>query len=207
MHRDLTSYNILIDFGRPWATKIADFNLSRTLADHAPIPNSGNPNSPGWQAPEMLAGRDYGTAADVYSFGVVLWELLTLRQPWRDETEGRAALYFIMSEVIAGNRLALPAPADVAPPLPEAADVIALAEACWRQDPGARPTMAAVASRLREIIASVKARRRAEQQQRRLGGGGGGGGALAGGSLAGGSSAASSLAPAGPSSSSAAAAE
>lgn len=165
VHRDLTSYNILLDFGRPWRVLLCDFNLSRYLGQDAAIPNSGNPNSPGWQSPEMLAGLTYGTAADVFSFGVVVWEMLTLRQPWRDETEGRAALYVIMSEVIGGGRLALPRAEDVSPPFPEAADVIALAEACWRHDPASRPSMAAVASRLRAIIERVKARRREERER------------------------------------------
>jgi len=146
----------------------------------------------------MLAGKTYGKAADVFSFGVVLWELITLKQPWRcveggwgaqrwrfcalshaippphpnpkpnpqtpnpktthhrDETEGRAALYFIMSEVIGGNRLSMPPPDAIHPPLPEIDDVIALAEACWHQQPQCRPSMAAVAGRLREIINGIK---------------------------------------------------
>lgn len=44
---------------------------------------AGNPNSPGWQSPEMLAGQPYGKAADVFSFGVVLWEVMTRKEPWR----------------------------------------------------------------------------------------------------------------------------
>lgn len=85
IHRDLTSYNLLLDFGKPWAVKVCDFNLSRMVAQHAQLTNSGNPNSPGWQSPEMLAGQPYGRAADVYSFGVVLWEIITLKEPWRCE--------------------------------------------------------------------------------------------------------------------------
>jgi serine/threonine protein kinase len=63
--------------------KVCDFNLSRMVAQQQQLTNSGNPNSPGWQSPEMLAGQPYGKAADVFSFGVVLWEVLTLKEPWR----------------------------------------------------------------------------------------------------------------------------
>jgi hypothetical protein len=115
--------------------------------------------------------------------------------PRRDEVEGREPLYFILSEVLSGNRLALPEPSEVTPPLPEAADVLELARACWRQDPGARPTMDAVASRLRGIINAIKVRRRAEQALRA--GGGSGSGSGAGGGPGGGSAASSMSAASG----------
>lgn len=50
--------------------KVCDFNLSRMVAQQQQLTNSGNPNSPGWQSPEMLAGQPYGKASDVFSFGV-----------------------------------------------------------------------------------------------------------------------------------------
>lgn len=62
--------------------KVCDFNLSRMVAQQQQLTNSGNPNSPGWQSPEMLSGQPYGKAADVFSFGVVLWETITLKEPW-----------------------------------------------------------------------------------------------------------------------------
>lgn len=62
---------------------MCDFNLSRMVAQQQQLANSGNPNSPGWQSPEMLSGSPYGKPADVFSFGVVLWEVMTLKEPWR----------------------------------------------------------------------------------------------------------------------------
>lgn len=44
--------------------KVCDFNLSRMIAQQQQLVNSGNPNSPGWQSPEMLSGAPYGKAAD-----------------------------------------------------------------------------------------------------------------------------------------------
>ncbi len=37
--------------------QVCDFNLSRMIMDGRLLINSGNPNSPGWQAPEMLSGE------------------------------------------------------------------------------------------------------------------------------------------------------
>jgi hypothetical protein len=41
---------------------VCDFNLSRMVSDNNTLINSGNPNSPGWQSPEMLAGGATGAA-------------------------------------------------------------------------------------------------------------------------------------------------
>jgi serine/threonine protein kinase len=129
-----------------------------------PLAPGGAINSPAWQAPEVLEGRPYGSAADVFSFGVIVWETLTLREPWRDEAAASRApaLFVVINEVVAGNRLPFP-PLDggfPGPPLPELGEVVALARACWRQDPAQRPTMAEVGARLRDVIASVRDRRR-----------------------------------------------
>lgn len=57
---------------------MADFNLSRSVIEHAGILNA-ELNSVEWAAPEKLAGKAYGREADVYSFGVCLWSLVTLQ--------------------------------------------------------------------------------------------------------------------------------
>lgn len=38
---------------------------------------------PEWMAPEFLRGEPSNEKSDVYSFGVILWELLSMKQPWR----------------------------------------------------------------------------------------------------------------------------
>jgi serine/threonine protein kinase len=63
--------------------QVCDFNLSRMIAQQQQLANSGQPNSPGWQSPEMLAGTPYGKSADVFSLGVVMFEVMTLKEPWR----------------------------------------------------------------------------------------------------------------------------
>lgn len=154
---------------------MCDFNLSRMVANDSQLTNSGNPNSPGWQSPEMLSGQPYSKEADVFSFGVVLWEVVTLKEPWRDETEGRTALYYIMNCVTTGTRLSFPKAQELDPDVPELADVIQLAQSCWAQNPRDRPTMEQVAASLKSIIDRLRDRRRSS-----LGGGASGGGVSSG---------------------------
>jgi hypothetical protein len=81
---------------------------------------------------------------------------------FREEMEGKTALWCIMNNVISGDRLAFPEPSTVEPPLPEATELVSLAKACWAQNPKERPTMAHVAKVLKGIIDEVKARRSRE---------------------------------------------
>lgn len=191
VHRDLTSYNVLIT--DRFEAKVSDFNLARALRGGAGVlPASGALNSPEWAAPERLAGREYGPAADVYSLGVILHELVTLQVPWADRggvsgvgggasASGAApppspasgpnggpnaggmvdTAFFVISSVPRGARLAFPTVVD--PPLPELADVASLAAACWREDPATRPTAADVCSALEGVISRVRERQRAER--------------------------------------------
>ena len=82
----------------------------------------------------------------------------------------RDTAYFVVSSVPRGARPALPPASASDPPLPELPELHALIRACWRGDPAARPTMAAVCGVLEGIIDAVKHRVRAE----RASGGGGG---------------------------------
>jgi serine/threonine protein kinase len=94
IHRDLSSYNILVDkvsvsshlllrfrhtdlsllsFSlQNLRVKIGDFGLSRIKAQNATMTRCG---TVAWTAPEVLEGKDYSEKSDVYSFGIILWEL------------------------------------------------------------------------------------------------------------------------------------
>ncbi|HEY8942745.1 MAG TPA: protein kinase, partial [Polyangiaceae bacterium] len=75
-HGALRASNILFDeHGEPFIT---DFGIARLMAGAAP---EGEPNAsgatPGWSAPEQLAGRPLSSAVDVFSLGVLLHWLRT----------------------------------------------------------------------------------------------------------------------------------
>lgn len=70
VHRDLKPSNILVAEGG--VPKLLDFGIAEALDE------AGGPRAytPGYAAPELVAGERVTTAADVYSLGVILRELM-----------------------------------------------------------------------------------------------------------------------------------
>ncbi|MDP8981093.1 MAG: protein kinase [Acidobacteriota bacterium] len=85
LHRDLKPANILID-GRG-RVRIADFGLAGVAEElHAGDSRSG---TPGYMAPEQLAGKEVSVRSDIYSLGLVLYEMFTGKRPFEAETRAQ----------------------------------------------------------------------------------------------------------------------
>ncbi|KAI3427342.1 hypothetical protein D9Q98_010259 [Chlorella vulgaris] len=151
VHRDLKSPNLLVD--KDWNVKVADFNLSKILGeDHSASQEVTNPR---WLAPEVLQGEQGTPPSDVFGFGVVLWELLTFHLPWCNAPEASNP-WQLARLVLGGARLPVPPPdllpgPDVLPEGPLQC-YVELMQRCWEANPAERPTFAAIAAQLRDVL-------------------------------------------------------
>lgn len=149
VHRDLKSPNLLVD--ALWHVKISDFNLSRALEKDS-VSSSLQITNPRWLAPEILRGEHGGKAADVYSFGIVLWELMTWKLPWGENTNP----FSIINSVIQGKQLAIPEQDQLrAGPLACYDEYVTLITQCWTSDPAQRPTMDSIVQQLRNMLSDL----------------------------------------------------
>ena len=96
IHRDLKPANVLLtspldDSIDTSQLKLTDFGLAKRLVDDDSAGNTLSGmvlGTPSYMAPEQARARksEVGTAVDVYGLGAILYELLTLRAPFRGES-------------------------------------------------------------------------------------------------------------------------
>jgi serine/threonine-protein kinase len=152
IHRDLKPSNILLDEkGQPYVT---DFGLVKMLGSSSMTTTGAIVGTPAYMAPEQATGRpeQVGPLSDVYSLGTILYELLTGRPPFQEETALDTLVQVIESEP-ARPRLLNPA-------LSRKLETICLK--CLEKDPHERyPSAAALAEDLERFLGGdeVEARR------------------------------------------------
>ena len=142
VHRDLKPANIKTT--EDDRVKVLDFGLAKAFAgDEGSESSSGLTQSPtmsaqatqagvilgtaAYMSPEQARGKPVGKRADIWAFGVVLLEMLTGRQPFRDDT---------VSDTLAAVLKVEPDLSSLPPELPPS--IRRLIEHCLRKDPHER---------------------------------------------------------------------
>lgn len=141
LHGDLKTVNVMVDKN---LALIADFGLSK-VAQQAPSPattEAAFAGTPGFVAPELIAGEELQAPADVFSFAMVAYEVVSHgKQPFDDEPNVASILF-----KVAVKRARPERPDGVRD------DVWQLIERCWAHEPSDRPTFVEVREELRRIL-------------------------------------------------------
>lgn len=86
IHRDIKPANLLI--AKRGVVKVADFGIALAASDlHQKLTGTGQlVGTPGYLSPEVCLGKPTDARSDIFSLGVVLFEMLTGRMPFLDES-------------------------------------------------------------------------------------------------------------------------
>jgi protein kinase-like protein len=103
VHRDLKPENIVRN--TEGQVKVLDFGLARfdpaRASNFRRLTETGMTlGTPGYMAPEQLAGKDIDARTDIFAFGVLAWELATAEHPFGADP---AALLARMTELLEGR--------------------------------------------------------------------------------------------------------
>ncbi|ESQ31150.1 hypothetical protein EUTSA_v10004342mg [Eutrema salsugineum] len=145
IHRDLKPSNMLLT-GDQKHVKLADFGLAREETKGFMTCEAGTYR---WMAPELFSHeplqigekKHYDHKVDVYSFAIVFWELLTNKTPFKGKNN-----IFVAYAASKNQRPSLEN-------LPEG--VVSILQACWAEDPKARPEFKEITVSLTNLLRSL----------------------------------------------------
>ncbi len=100
IHRDIKPGNLLLT--TRGMLKIADFGIALSASDTLAsklTATGGFVGTPGYLSPEVCMGKPVDARADIFALGIVLFELLTGRMPFRDESPLGLMLEVVQTEI------------------------------------------------------------------------------------------------------------
>nr|XP_017520529.1 rhodopsin kinase GRK1 [Manis javanica] len=100
VYRDLKPENVLLD--DDGNVRISDLGLAVELKD-GQMNTKGYAGTPGFMAPELLRGEEYGFSVDYFALGVTLYEMIAARGPFRargEKVENKELKQRVLSEAV-----------------------------------------------------------------------------------------------------------
>ena len=104
MHRDLKPANIFLM--ADGTIKVGDLGLSRSLSENT-LQAHSKVGTPLYMSPEVLRGNGYDFKSDVWSLGCILYELSSLKSPFKEEGLN---LYGLFQKINKGTYPPIPQP-------------------------------------------------------------------------------------------------
>ncbi|MEV0257038.1 protein kinase [Streptomyces sp. NPDC050732] len=131
VHRDLKPSNVLVTADGP---RVIDFGIARAAGELGLTQAGSMLGTPGFMAPEQVAGGDVGPAADVFALGAVLAFAATGEQPFGS---GPVAVLLYRATHEEPHLVGVP----------ESAGLRALVADCLNKDPHQRPSVTQILTR------------------------------------------------------------
>ncbi len=85
VHRDIKPSNIMVDSSGK--VKITDFGIAKILGDSKLTKTGTGAGSLHYMSPEQIEGRPIDARTDIYSLGITLYQMITGKVPFSDESE------------------------------------------------------------------------------------------------------------------------
>jgi len=148
VHRDLKPSNVMLT--PDGVAKVMDFGIAKVQGGKALTESGALVGTVYYMSPEQVRGEQVDARSDIYSFGIIMFELLTGRVPFKEDSDFSIMIHHVQTPP--------PPPTQLSPDVPSALEDIVMR--CLAKDPAYRYQTA------QDVIAALDA---FEEQERAMG--------------------------------------